>query len=549
MLELAKLKRLVLCSTIFVFALQTHAQQRSTYWVEFKDKSNCPYKISDPSKYLSLRAINRRKKNKVEISENDLPVSKQYVDSLNKMGVRVLYTSKWFNAATIEVDDETIIPSIQKISFISLIQKTRNASITKIYKEYSKNEITISKDDIEVIPNDYGKGLTQIDQLHGLFLHNKGFKGSSILIALIDAGYLNANNYLGLSQTFKEGKVLATHDFVNSSSDIYSEHRHGAIVLSSIASNLKDSLIGTAPEASFLLLRGEDSQSEYPVECDNWIAAAEFADSCGADIISSSLGYKTFDDSTMNFTYNNLNGKTVRSSTAAEIASSKGMIVLVSAGNDGDNPWHYIGSPADAKEILTIGAINSTEKKASFSSFGPTADGRIKPNVMAMGETVIAELSPGKFSTISGTSLSCPIAAGLVACLIQAFPNATTKAIKQAILQSANQYTNPDNAMGYGIPDFEKAYEILQDSSTINSLKAYAFPNPFNSELTIVNQYVDEEKITIECFAVTGEKLFSTNKEGGFTNLNENVKYLSKGSYIFRCISKGETISIKAIKL
>jgi len=549
MLELSWLKRLIFCTIIIVIVLQSQAQQRATYWVEFKDKTNSPYKISDPSKYLSLRAINRRKKNKVEISENDLPISKQYVDSLSNTGVRILYTSKWFNAATIEVDDETKIATIQKIGFITLIQKTRNASISKTYKEYLKNEITISKDAIEVIPNDYGKGLTQIDQLHGLFLHNKGFKGSSITIALIDAGFLNANNYLGLSQTIKESRILATHDFVNSSSDIYSEHPHGAIVLSSIASNLKDSLIGTAPEASFILLRGEDSNSEFPIECDNWIAAAEFADSCGADIISSSLGYKTFDDSTMNFIYNDMNGKTVRSSTAAEIASSKGMIVLVSAGNDGDNPWHYIDSPADAKNILTIGAINPTEIKASFSSFGPTADGRIKPDIMAMGESVIAELDPGNFSTISGTSLSCPIAAGLVACLMQAFPNATANAIKQAILESANQYIKPDNEMGYGIPDFEKAYEFLQDSSTIFSSKAYAFPNPFNSELTIVNQFVDQEKITIECFAVTGDKLFSVNKKGGYSNLNEMAKYLSKGSYIFRCIGKNETISIKAIKL
>jgi len=548
MLKGSKGRKLFLSIFVSLTSLLLSAQQKATYWITFKDKSNSEYSILEPSKFLSQRAINRRLKNNVAITINDFPVSKSNVDSLSKTGIRILYTSRWFNAATIEVDDETIIPKIQKLSFVSSIEKTRDALNIKSDKQYSKNIFLESDEEIQVNQSEYGKGFTQINQLQGLYLHNKGYKGKSILLALIDGGFFKADEYLGLTKTWNAGRILATKDFVNIGGNGLNENRHGAIVLSTIASNLSDSLIGTAPEASFLLLRSEDSQTESLVECDNWIAAAEFADSAGVDIISSSLGYTTFDDSSFNFTYCNMTGEFARSSIAAEIASSKGIIVLASAGNNGDDLWHYIGSPADSKDILTIGAITSNREKASFSSYGPSADNRIKPDIMAMGKSVIAELSPGSFSSISGTSLSCPITAGLTACLLQAFPNATATAIRNAILQSASQFNNPDNAMGFGIPDFEKAFEILEESSTVYS-KDYAFPNPFTSDVTIVNQCVNEPEITVECYTITGEKVFTVIKNGGYTKLNQEVKDLRNAVYFFRCIGKSETVCVKAVKL
>jgi len=549
MIAQSHFKRLTLCLTFTVFALQIYAQQKATYWIEFKDKANTQFSVSKPNEYLSLRAINRRKKNYIDITENDLPVSKVYVDSIQRTGARVLYTSKWFNAVTIEVNDETIISTIKNISFVTFLQKTKNASNVKSNRINTKNKTEFFEDSAEISPANYGQSLTQINQLNGLYLHNKGYKGSSVIIALIDAGYLNANKYKTLSRLFLENRILSSHDFVKTNNDIYKEHMHGAVVLSSIAANLEDTLIGTAPDASFILLRGEDSDSEFPVECDNWIAAAEYADSCGADIISSSLGYRTFDDSTMNFSYQNMNGKIIRSSIAAEIASSKGMIVVASAGNDGNKPWHYIGSPADAKEILSVGAINPYTNKTAFSSFGPSADGRIKPEVMALGESVIVEISPGEYSTINGTSLSCPIVAGLVACLVQAFPFASAIAIRQAVLESSSQYSVPDNLMGYGIPNFEKAYEILKDSSKLFSMNAYAFPNPFSENVTIVNTFIDEPEITIECYSIIGQKIFSLIRNGGYIHFSNEILSLEKGSYFFRCISKNKAFTIKAIKM
>jgi subtilisin family serine protease len=464
------------------------------------------------------------------------------------MGVTVMYSSKWFNAATIVVDDESIISKIKSTSFIASIEKTRNASQVKSNTLYSKNENERATNETRYDTVLYGKSYTQIKLLNGQYLHAKGFSGNDILIAVIDAGFKQADKYIGLTDVWKEGRIRETRNFVNSGNTILNDQAHGAEVLSTIAASYTDSLVGTAPQASFMLLVSEDAQSESPVECDNWIAAAELADSAGADIISTSLGYNNFDDSLFNFVYGSKEEQTARISLAAEKASSKGMVVLASAGNDGAKTYHYIGTPANATNILAVGACNGKGIKADFSSFGPSSDGRIKPDVMAMGQSVIAETSPGVYSAISGTSLSCPLVAGLTACLMQAYPNAPSKTIRQSILESANQYSKPDSAMGYGIPDFQKAFESLGRASTLYNSKAYAYPNPFSSNVTLVNELGNENHIVVECFDLTGEKIFSVSAFGGYTILQNEIAGLKQGVYLFRCIGEKGIDSIVGIK-
>jgi len=536
---------IVICSVV----LQLSAQQKAAYWVRFTDKANATFTCNHPSQFLSQRAINRRIKNNVAITENDLPVSKVYIDSIAKTGARVMYSSKWFNAATIEVSNDSIISHIKQMSFVASVEKTRDSSSTKQFKKYTKNDLTISVNEPQIDSSIYGKSYTQIRLLNGQYLHKNGFRGNGVLIALLDGGFKQATQYSGLAATWNEGRIIGTHDFVNPGASVFNDVMHGAAVLSTIASSLQDSLVGTAPEASFLLLRSEDANSESLVECDNWIAAAEMADSAGADIISSSLGYTLFDDSSVNFIYGSVNENTARIATAAQMASEKGMVVLVSAGNEGNSAYHYIGEPANAKNILAVGAVTNTGAKADFSSFGPSSDGRVKPDVMAMGQQVVAELSPGVISTLSGTSLSCPITAGLVACLLQAYPNASAQTIRQAVLQSSSQYLSPDSAMGYGIPDFKKAYNILSQASTLYNAPAYAYPNPFSSSIVVVNQLGFDNIITVECYGVTGEKIFSVTKYGGFTELQDEVSGLPRGLYFFRCIGKSETVTIVALKI
>ncbi len=465
--------------------LYLFADSNYKYWVQFTDKNESVYSLDNPSEFLSQRALQRRAKQHIIVDSLDIPVNKIYVDSVLSFGVLLHTRSKWFNGITISVADTTVIPAISNLSFVKNVEKTFVPNLTRSAKIDERN---FSRRTVSVSNSGYGNSFDQINMHNGTWLHQAGFKGDGMQIAVLDAGFLNVNTNPVFAEIRNTGRILGTEDFVNSSSDIYQENYHGGQVLSILAANRYDEFIGTAPDASYWLIRTEDSNSEFPVEMDNMIAGMEFADSVGVDIITASLGYFFFDDSTMNLSYCKMDGKTYRVSIAQTIAVRKGMVVVTSAGNEGAKKWHYIVTPADADSILSVGAVTSTLEKSDFSSFGPTADGRIKPGVMALGSNTAVVNEVGEVSVNSGTSMAAPVISGLVACLWQALPTMTNVQIMELIKKHSNRYETPDNEYGYGIPDFYGAYMSASKTNTtlLNSVDLVTvYPDTLTDSLNV----------------------------------------------------------------
>lgn len=479
------MKKIVTLLLLWLSCLLLSAQSSYKYWVQFTDKNDTTYKLSKPHEFLTSKAILRRSKQKLAIDSTDLPIKKAYIDSVLAKGVNLHTSSKWFNGITISVTDTTLMSTIRQLPFVRKTEKTFVPNLNRSAKLDSKKLNTRS---VAVSNNGYGNAFAQINMHNGEWLHQAGFKGEGMQIAVLDAGFLNINTNPAMATARNNGQILGTHDFVNPQSDIYSENFHGAQVLSIMAANDYDKYIGTAPDASYLLVRTEDAGSEFPVEMDNMIAGMEYADSMGVDIITASLGYFNFDDSTMNLDYNKLNGNTYRVSRGLTLCARKGMLVVSSAGNQGNLPWHYIIAPTDADSILTVGSVTSALKHSAFSSWGPTADGRTKPSVCALGSNTAVVTELGAISTGNGTSLATPIIAGLAACLWQALPSLSNMEIIELIKKHGSKFGSPDNELGYGIPDFYAAYvdAVGTTKSLLNSVDlVQAYPNPVHDSMTV----------------------------------------------------------------
>jgi hypothetical protein len=328
-------------------------------------------------------------------------------------------------------------------------------------------------------------------------------------IAVLDAGFENTDSLPIFQRAWNEGRIQEGLDAMYSQGGLFAHHRHGTAVLGTMAGHLEDSLIGTAPDANFVLYRTEDAYSEYLIEEDYWVAAAEHADSIGVDLMNTSLGYSLFDDSTMNHVYDDLNGTTTRISQAAEWAAQKGILCTTSAGNSGAAAWHYITAPADAGGILTVGAVNADGQHAVFSGWGPTADGRVKPDVMALGVQAAYPFADSTIRRGNGTSFSSPILCGAAACLWQAFPAASAQEIRNAITTSSHLYAQPNDSMGFGIPDFRKAFELLDEAgaATWNAEEpsdVLVFPNPSSDGIVRWLYSGDEIPVTWQLFDAGG---------------------------------------------
>jgi subtilisin family serine protease len=453
-----------------------------SYWVQLKDKKGTAYQISKPQTFLSQRAIARRNNQQITIDETDLPVSAVYLDTLKKHGLEIVHTSKWLNGATVRTTNPELIRKIATLPFVTSVQLTKSAiRLKSATNKFAGEETGTAYDQVK-----YGTAINQLTQLNGQYLHGQGFRGSGIQIAVLDAGFLNVNTNAAFDSLRNSGRILGTRDFVDPKSDIYRQNYHGMSVLSCMAGNIPGGLTGTAPDASFYLFRTEDVSSEYLIEEDNWIAAAELADSLGVDIINSSLGYYEFDDPQMDHTYADLNGTTTRVTRAANMAFQKGILVFASAGNEGNKTWRHIIAPSDGESVIAVAAVDKIGVKATFSSIGPAYGGAVKPNVAAMGLATTLVTSAGTIGYSSGTSFSSPVLSGMGACLLQANPYATVKQLKIAIEQSASQYNEPDSLLGYGIPDFEKADKYLKINHIVysNWKNSWAVsPNPFSDVL------------------------------------------------------------------
>lgn len=455
------MRKLISFLAIALLATGASAEQDTLkYRISLKDKAATEYSLKKPEKYLSAKAIERRRKQNLPIDSTDLPVCRKYIDEIRKQGVNIVVAGKWNNFVTVSCNDTTLIDRIAALPFVLSTEKvwiSPGAGKPSMATERDSvlNQPTIHPDSI------YGRAITQIQMSNGDKLHEAGFKGQGMTIAVIDAGFHNVDKITAMQNI----RILGTKDFVNQQADIFAESSHGMSVLSCIGMNRPDIMTGTAPEASFWLLRSEDEYSEHLVEQDYWSAAVEFADSVGVDVINTSLGYYSFDDKSKNYKYRDLDGRHALMSRQASHIADKGMILVCSAGNSGAGSWKKITPPGDADNVLTVGAIDKRAVLATFSSVGNTADHRVKPDVVAVGVGSDVIRTDGNQGRANGTSFSSPIMCGMVTCLWQACPTLTAKEVIELVRRSGDRAGFPDNIYGYGVPDMWKAYNDYKSNN------------------------------------------------------------------------------------
>jgi hypothetical protein len=460
-------------------------QKQYKYWVEFSDKNNSPYSTRRPWEFLAPRALERRARANIAVVENDLPPNPSYLNALKDNGLQIHHTSRWLNAATVRGDSAQAaaaarLPFVRKVQYLGPHLKYRNPpnrpakkrAVTSTYPQPAGAEFTD------------GYAARQNNAFSLFPLHRAGHRGRGIWIAVMDGGFSNADTIPLFDSVGLQGRLFAGWDFVERDAGVFEAAQHGTSVLSVMASNLPGFYVGTAPDATYFLLKTEDTGGEFPVEEANWIAGAEWADSVGVDILNASLGYTHFNDTTLNHKYLDLDGRTAIGSRGAAIAASKGMIVCNSAGNEGDGPWRHIGVPADAPGVIAVGALEPDGRHAAFSSYGPSADGRIKPDLSAPGHEVVVAGNVGlDLGLSSGTSLASPMLAGALAALWSSAPEKSAAEVLAATFAFADQAENPDNARGYGLPDFTLSW--LRLNGLLHGPHIFGFDRA-NGQLTLL---------------------------------------------------------------
>ena len=537
--------------TFIFFNLESHSQVSNIYWVQFNTKSANLF--LPESAFLSQKAIERRTKQNIQVVENDYPVFKPYIQSVAGIADSVIHTLKWFNAITIRVADTNKLSAIRALQHVKVVQRMDiPVSSGKQLEEKLKVDLQYTA---AISNTDYGSAENQTNMLRLNKLHDAGFKGKGVCIAVFDNGFTNVNQLPAYKKVFDENRVLFTYDYVNRKQNVYGEGNHGSYVFSTIAANEPGKFVGTAPEADFLLFITEDNNSETIMEELHWAEAAEKADSIGADIFSTSLGYITFENDFPFRSYGDMTGNSTIITQAANIAYTKGILVINSAGNEGSKAWKYIGAPADGTDVLSIGSVNEKGVISNFSSRGPNASGQLKPEVCAQGGKV-AVLDAGGFAAQSaGTSFSCPIISGSAACLMQSAPMKSAKEIKEAIIKSAHLFNTPNNDYGYGIPNFFNAYISLDE--TLNALLSSkdnlrVFPNPLhiNSKLFILNS--KEGEVKIELADLSGKEIYNKTFNVDTDKINmlplELPSALSSGQYLLRVVTPSEKKTIRVVK-
>lgn len=505
------------------------------YWIQFSDKNNTPFSVDSPGDFLSEKALERRAHHGVEVEERDLPITPEYITEILAFdSVSLVNVSKWFNAITIETPDSLLIEELADLPFVSQTRSVGTFPVDLSEPQLFRSPFPSADTTF------YGPSYHQISMLGGHLLHEAGFRGATMDIAILDAGYINLFKLPAFDELIESERILGTHDFVDGDNSVHYNHAHGMYVLSTMAGIIPDSLVGTAPEANYRLYRTEDVSYENVVEEDNWIAAIEHADSAGIWLVNTSLGYSLFDDSLAHHTYASLDGNTTRITQASDWAAQRGMLLVNSAGNSGSAPWHFITPPADADSILTVGSVDPNGFHVSFSSFGPTADGRVKPDVMALGyQCVIADHD----STIrlgNGTSFSAPITCGLAACLWQANSDRTNMEIIDAIRESASLYTMPNDSMGYGIPNFWRAHLILQSVEyQDNPFDLNVWPIPFSDQITMSFVTKNESQPTVRLLDSIGRDILIQidplkHDQYRVRTLNRSIADLPRGMYFLQ---------------
>ncbi|HEX5155153.1 MAG TPA: S8 family serine peptidase [Parafilimonas sp.] len=517
--------------------------QYPKYVVVFKDKNNSPYRLDKPRKYLSAKAVQRRTTYNIAVDSSDLPVNPSYISQVLAQGpVTYLSQSKWLNQILIYTTSAAAVNAIKSLPFVRNVNPVGPASTTfKTSNDKFKETIgpldrskLISK---SIVANryDYGSSYGQIHIHNGEFLHNKGFTGKGIVITIIDAGFYHYKSIAAFDSTRAHNRFLGEKDFVDFDGNVNEDNDHGELCLSTIAANVPGVMVGTAPNASFWLLRSENVNSEYPIEEHNWAAAAEFADSVGTDLISSSLGYMQFDDAQFNHTYNDFYKNSTMVSRAATFAAKKGIIVTNSAGNEGGSSWKYLLFPADDDSVCAVAATNVNGNIASFSSYG--YPGKIKPNIASVGSGTTLYASYGLTSG-SGTSFSNPNINGLIACLWQAFPEFNNMKILKAVYKSADRFKTPDDRYGFGIPNMRKAYNILLKQRNAQLYKGewlIANNSNFTDEISFKIVAQTDGLVTINLLNDAGKVIaktaFTTETDEVYDKAFKGLDHLPAGTY------------------
>ncbi|HCX21546.1 MAG TPA: peptidase S8 [Cytophagales bacterium] len=545
--------RLVLSCILIYSSLIVVGQDR--YMVFFADKDNVGYSIANPSEFLSDRAIQRRTNQGIDITEQDLPVDPNYVAEVAAKGAKVFFTTKWFNGVLAEMTTSQAT-AVGGLAFVdSVVYVAKDTKLSSSPGTYDVATTFLDPESVNSNTNVQNKMLGADE------MHEDGLQGEGMMIAVFDSGFPGVNMYKPFEHIFAENRLVGTRDFIGNTGDVFQYHTHGSSVFSNIASDYED-VIGTAPKASFVLCVTEDVTREYRIEEYNWLFAAEYADSIGVDVINGSLGYSTFSESAMDYDYSDMNGKNTLVARAAQIASSKGMIVVVSAGNEGSGSWKYITSPGDAFDVMTVGSVTSGYIKSSFSSVGPTADGRIKPDVCAMGTSAMifyaslsgGETTGGRITTGNGTSYSSPQIAGFAAAIWQANPGMTNLEVIESIKASATNFSDPDSLYGYGVPK----YGLLVNGATIDVAdvledKLKVYPNPFTDDRFTLD--LDDVKLKgkleviirdAEGKVIYNQKLTSDEVPG---KVEISIEPTGSGVYFLTLHSKRFTKTVKLIQI
>jgi serine protease AprX len=512
--------------TLLLMAIGSFAQNR--YVVHFTDRINTPYSIDQPQQFLSAKAIVRRTKQGIAVIEEDLPVNPDYLIAIKNTGAEVFFKSKWFNAVLVQADDNAV-QMIQNLSFVSKVEYVAPNIRLKPNSRISDTEKTFGTKGTEVLETAFQNNLLGVD-----ILHDAGYEGEGITIAFMDAGFNGVNTALAFQHIFQGNKLLMKYNLVENDTNVYQYDVHGTEVFGTVAGLVQDQYYGIASKAEYMLFVTEDVQTEYRIEEYNFLFAAELADSAGADVINTSLGYNTFDDPSMDYTYQQMDGVTTIITQAAELAFSKGMVVVTSTGNSGNSStWPYLTAPADGVNVLSVGATDQNNMRASFSSIGPTSDGRLKPELMAFGSSPALLNQNGDIISASGTSFSSPQIAGLVALLWQSQPDLTNKELFDFVISLGNRFNYPDNQYGYGIPSYSK-FITKTDPSLEILIKV--LPNPFSENIRLrgINS---EMTFTVQIIDVMGKKLFNQEYSNSYRpELNISTSHLLSGTYILRII-------------
>jgi len=528
-------------SFCFLAICSSFSAQTELVFVYFNGKPNKAAFYANPLSELTQKSLNRRTNLGIALNDQDAPIEQSYIQGIQNLGIPVTDYSKWLNGVAVTVN-QAQVNLIKTLPFVSSVQSfAKNSSLTVKIQNQNKWEGFEKINNISTIFN-YGSGLDQIDQINLKPLHLAGYTGTGVTIAVIDTGFPWVDTGSAFSILWTNNQIKGGYDFATKSTNIYntSLNNHGSVVLGAIGGYLQDSFVGSAPDADFYLYRSEDTTVEIPEEEMYWIEAAEEADRKGVDLITSSLGYSAFDDPKYSYSYSNMNGTTSFIARGAEIAVNKGIFVLIAAGNSGEQPWHYITTPADNAKVFSIGSVDSANLSSPFSSYGPNSVGAIKPDAAARGTNSIT-VNNGSLLTVSGTSIATPIAAGGVACLIQAFSTMNRDLMRNKLRESASLYPSHTDQMGFGILNFGNFYNsVLNTSDLVRKNSVAIFPNPVKNILKIASE---SEVIDVEVYDNLGRLITKVNNQKSV-----KVENFAKGVYYLKIQTRDKIYYEKFIK-